>query len=123
MSIRSSLLLACVLVGGCGQRATPNNDETLAVHRALADIWRASNGDCTAAGEKMQAWVEANHERAERVRADLVAIQKGERPASAPHPEYSAVYLRLAPAFTECQGEPRVRTALVAVGFYRPKSQ
>lgn len=112
-----------MVVGACGQRSTPNNEETLAVHRALADIWSASNGDCAAAGEKMQAWVAENRERAENVRVDLVAIQKGERPASAPHPEYSTVFLRLAPVLTECQNEPRVKDALVAVGFYRPKSE
>jgi hypothetical protein len=115
--------LACVLAIGCGQQPTANNDETLAVHRALADIWIASKGDCAAAGEKMQAWVEANHDRAEKVRVDLVAIQKGEKPASAPHPEYSAVFVKLAPALTACRSEPRVERALVAVGFYRPASK
>jgi hypothetical protein len=113
-------LLTCVLVASCGQQPKSNNAETLAVHRALADIWVASRGDCAAAGEKMEAWVAANRERAEKVRVDLIAIQKGEKPASAPHPEYSTVFVKLTPALTECRSEPRVERALVAVGFYRP---
>jgi hypothetical protein len=116
-------LLACVLAISCSQQPKSNNDETLAVHRALADIWIASKGDCAAAGERMQAWVAANPERAEKVRVDLIAIQKGEKPASAPHPEYSAVFVKLTPALTECKSDPRVEHALVAVGFYRPSSK
>lgn len=118
-SLRGALL-ASLLVAACGQQPKPSHEETLAVHGALADIWIASKGDCAAAGEKMDAWVAANSERAEKVRIDLVAIQRGEKPASAPHPEYSKVFVKLAPARTDCMNEPRVERALVAVGFYRP---